>query len=97
MFAQTPFDKILGTSNIDMLKYEWVWFKNRPTGHFKFKIHSSKSHENILVFYKKALLLLLKTLKIVLLNPQGLVNCLKVNKEQRVMGTMMRNKQQNRM
>ena len=26
LFAQTPFDKILGASNIDMLKYEWVVF-----------------------------------------------------------------------
>ena len=37
LFAQTPFDKILGASNIDMLKYEWVWVKNRPTGHLNSK------------------------------------------------------------
>ena len=25
MFAQTPFDKILGYSNLKELKYEWIW------------------------------------------------------------------------
>lgn len=28
LFSQTPFDKVLGKSNIEMLKYEWVWEKN---------------------------------------------------------------------
>ena len=25
LFAQTPFDKILGYSNIKNLRYEWIW------------------------------------------------------------------------
>ena len=25
LFAQTPFDKVLGASNLPMLKYEWIW------------------------------------------------------------------------
>ena len=25
--AQTPFDKVLGVSNLKLLKYEWVWQK----------------------------------------------------------------------
>ena len=25
LFAQTPFDKILGCSNIKLLRYEWIW------------------------------------------------------------------------
>ena len=29
LFAQTPFDKVLGCSNLKMLKYEWIWEKNR--------------------------------------------------------------------
>lgn len=35
--AQTPFDKVLGASNIKMLKYEWVWEKTHPTGHLNAK------------------------------------------------------------
>ena len=52
LFAQTPFDKILGCSNIDMLKYEWIWEKTQATGHFNAKKAPMKAHENILVFYK---------------------------------------------
>ena len=53
LFAQTPFDKVLGASNLPMLKYEWVWRKSRPTGHLNANKMPMKAHENILVFYKK--------------------------------------------
>jgi site-specific DNA-methyltransferase (adenine-specific) len=53
LFAQTPFDKVLGASNIKMLKYEWIWQKERATGFLNAKKAPMKSHENILVFYKK--------------------------------------------
>lgn len=52
LFAQTPFDKVLGCSNIDNLKYEWIWEKPQGTGHLNAKKMPLKSHENILVFYK---------------------------------------------
>lgn len=51
--AQSPFDKVLGASNLKMLKYEWIWEKNRGTGHLNAKKMPMKNHENILVFYKK--------------------------------------------
>ena len=51
--AQTPFDKVLGYSNIKMLKYEWIWQKTKPTGHLNANRHPLKNHENILVFYEK--------------------------------------------
>ncbi|AOA54513.1 MULTISPECIES: site-specific DNA-methyltransferase [Bacillus] len=51
--AQTPFDKVLGGSNLKLLKYEWIWEKNRGTGHLNAKKMPMKNHENILVFYKK--------------------------------------------
>ena len=51
--AQTPFDKVLGVSNIKFLKYEWVWEKTHPTGHLNAKRAPMKAHENVLVFYKK--------------------------------------------
>lgn len=51
MTAQTPFDKILGSSNIGMLKYEWIYEKTAATGHLNAKKMPMKAHENILVFY----------------------------------------------
>lgn len=53
LFAQTPFDKVLGCSNLEWLKYEWIWEKTQATGHLNAKKMPMKSHENILVFYKK--------------------------------------------
>lgn len=52
LFAQTPFDKILGTSNIKELRYEWIWEKTQATGFFNAKKMPMKAHENILVFYR---------------------------------------------
>lgn len=54
LFAQTPFDKMLGASNIRSLKYEWIWEKSHPTGHLNAKKMPMKAHENVLVFYDKA-------------------------------------------
>lgn len=52
LFAQTPFDKVLGASNLKLLRYEWIWEKTQPTGHLNAKRMPMKAHENILVFYK---------------------------------------------
>jgi site-specific DNA-methyltransferase (adenine-specific) len=51
--AQTPFDKVLGASNLKLLKYEWIWEKDRASGHLNAKKAPMKAHENVLVFYKK--------------------------------------------
>lgn len=51
--AQTPFDKVLGASNLSMLKYEWILEKPAATGFFNAKKMPLKAHENILVFYNK--------------------------------------------
>ena len=53
LFAQCPFDKVLGASNLPMLKYEWVWEKEAGTGFLNAKKMPLKNTENILVFYKK--------------------------------------------
>lgn len=63
LFSQTPFDKVLGNSNLNLLKYEWIWEKNKATGFLNSKKMPLKAHENILIFYKK-----LPTY-----NPQGLI------------------------
>lgn len=49
--AQTPFDKVLGVSNLDMLRYEWIWEKTNATGHLNANKAPLKAHENVLVFY----------------------------------------------
>jgi site-specific DNA-methyltransferase (adenine-specific) len=51
--AQTPFDKLLGASNLKLLKYEWIWQKDAGTGFLNAKKMPLKDHENVLVFYKK--------------------------------------------
>lgn len=53
LFAQLPFDKTLATSNMEMLRYEWIWKKAQGTGHLNAKRMPMKAHENILVFYKR--------------------------------------------
>lgn len=51
LFAQLPFDKVLAYSNMEMLRYEWIWEKSAATGHLNAKKMPMKAHENILVFY----------------------------------------------
>ena len=51
--AQTPFDKVLGVSNLKLLRYEWIWEKPSGTGHLNAKKMPMKNHENVLIFYKK--------------------------------------------
>lgn len=53
LFGQSPFDKVLGASNLQLLRYEWIWEKTAATGHLNAKKMPLKAHENILVFYKK--------------------------------------------
>lgn len=53
LFAQTPFDKVLGSSNLPMLRYEWIWEKTHATGHLNAKRAPMKAHENVLVFYER--------------------------------------------
>lgn len=52
-FSQCPYDKILGASNLSMLRYEWIWYKERGTGFLNAKRAPLKKSETILVFYQK--------------------------------------------
>lgn len=53
LFAQSPFDKKLAVSNLQMFRYEWIWEKTEATGHLNAKRMPMKAHENVLVFYRK--------------------------------------------
>lgn len=50
--ASQPFTTILASSNIENLRYEWIWEKPQGTNPMNAKIMPLKSHENILVFYR---------------------------------------------
>lgn len=51
LFAQTPFDKVLGTSNLKELRYEWIWERTEATGFLNARKMPLKAHEHILIFY----------------------------------------------
>jgi len=51
--AAQPFTTVLAYSNIKNLKYEWIWEKPQGTNPMNAKVMPLKSHENILVFYRK--------------------------------------------
>ena len=51
--AAQPFTTILASSNIENFKYEWIWEKPQGTNPMNAKVMPLKSHENILVFYRK--------------------------------------------
>ena len=51
--AAQPFTTVLASSNIKNFKYEWIWEKPQGTNPMNSKVMPLKSHENILVFYRK--------------------------------------------
>ena len=51
--AAQPFTTILAASNLDNFRYEWIWEKPQGTNPMNVKVMPLKSHENILVFYRK--------------------------------------------
>ena len=51
--AAQPFTTVLASSNIANFKYEWVWEKPQGTNPMNAQIMPLKSHENVLVFYRK--------------------------------------------
>lgn len=53
LFGSEPFSTMLRASNIRNFKYDWVWSKNKGTGHLNAKKMPMKYHEIISVFYKK--------------------------------------------
>ena len=52
LMASQPFASALVMSNIKMFKYEWIWYKNKPTG-MTGKYAPLRDHESIVVFGNK--------------------------------------------
>ena len=53
LFGQGMFTANLMESNPDMWRYNLIWEKDRPTGFLNSKRMPLRSHEDIMVFYKK--------------------------------------------
>lgn len=51
LFGSQPFTSILGASNVEMLRYSWVYEKGKPTNFANAKKMPLKGFEDILVFY----------------------------------------------
>lgn len=51
--AAQPFTTKLITSNLKLFRYELIWEKTMPNGFLDARKKPLKSHENIIIFYKK--------------------------------------------
>lgn len=50
--AAQPFTSYLVTSRPTWFRYQWVWEKNKATGHLNAKKQPLRAHEDIVVFYR---------------------------------------------
>lgn len=53
LFGVEPFSSKLRMSNLQMYRYDWIWYKNFPTGFLNSKKMPLRAHEIISVFYSK--------------------------------------------
>ncbi len=53
LFSQPPYIADIIKSNPKDFRYEWIWVKTSATGFLNVNKMPLKSHENILIFYKK--------------------------------------------
>ena len=52
--TQMPFTAALVASNFKNYRCEWIWHKNKATGHLNAKRYPMKAHENVVVFSQVA-------------------------------------------
>lgn len=53
LMAAQPFASKLVCSNLQDFRYDLIWSKNKPTGFLNAKKQPLRSHEHVLVFYRK--------------------------------------------
>ena len=51
--AIQPFTSLLIMTGLDLFAYEWIWKKNKCSGHLMKGSRPLRNHESVLVFYKK--------------------------------------------
>lgn len=54
LFGNQPFSSFLVCSKPELFKYEWIWEKDKATGHLNANRRPMRVHENILVFSKSS-------------------------------------------
>lgn len=62
LFGNEPFSSMLRCSNLKDFKYDWIWVKNKATGHLNSKKQPLRKNELVSVFYSSQ----------PIYNPQGL-------------------------
>lgn len=72
LFGSEPFSTYLRMSNIEHYKYDWIWYKNMPTGFTQAKNKPLKDYENIMVFSKGTTVHASQSKNRMTYNPQGL-------------------------
>lgn len=72
LFGSEPFSSFLRMKAIDLYKYDWIWMKNRATGHVHAKNKPMKKHEIISVFSKGTTVHKGQSKSRMTYNPQGL-------------------------
>lgn len=50
LLSAQPFTSALVMSNLQQYRHEWVWHKNKATGHLNARRAPMRAHENVLVF-----------------------------------------------
>ena len=71
--ASQPFTSALGASQIERLKYAWVWEKTRATGHVHANNKPMKKHEDVLIFSRGTTVHASQSVARMNYFPQGLV------------------------
>lgn len=53
LFGKEPFSSVLRVSNLEMFKYDWIWRKDRASGHLNVNKQPMRRLEIISVFYSQ--------------------------------------------
>jgi site-specific DNA-methyltransferase (adenine-specific) len=54
LFGSEPFSSLLRCSNLEMFKYDWIWYKDSFANFLNIKFQPGKVHEIISIFAKKS-------------------------------------------
>lgn len=54
MTASQPFSSALVMSNPEWFRHEWIWHKNKSSGHLNAKRAPMKAHESVLIFCEES-------------------------------------------
>ncbi len=88
LFGSEPFATKLRFCALDIYKYDWIWYKTKPTGFTHAKNKPLKDYENIMVFSKGTTVHASQSKNRMTYNPQGLTECEIVHSNKNKFGTI---------